>query len=31
MFEATSVVTPARFEQGLPYADFLAQAKVNRD
>jgi thiol-disulfide isomerase/thioredoxin len=31
MLEATSVVTPARFEQGLPYADFLAQAKVNRD
>jgi Thioredoxin len=31
MLEATSVVTPARFEQGLRYADFLAQAKVNRD
>lgn len=31
MLEATTVVTPARFEQGLPYADFLAQAKVNRD
>jgi hypothetical protein len=31
MLEATSVVTPARFEQGLTYADFLAQAKVNRD
>jgi Thioredoxin len=28
---ATSVVTPARFEQGLRYADFLAQATVNRD
>jgi thiol-disulfide isomerase/thioredoxin len=27
----TTVVTPARFEQGLRYADFLAQAKVNRD
>ena len=27
----TSVVTPVRFEQGLRYADFLAQAKVNRD
>jgi hypothetical protein len=31
MIEATTVVTPARFEQGLPYADFLAQVKVNRD
>jgi Thioredoxin len=31
MLEATSVVTPARFEQGLRYADFLAQATVNRD
>jgi len=31
MLEATSVVTPARFEQGLSYADFVAQAKVNRD
>jgi hypothetical protein len=31
MLEATSVVTPTRFEQGLRYADFLAQAKVNRD
>ena len=31
MLEASTVVTPARFEQGLPYADFLAQAKVNRD
>ena len=31
MLEATTVVTPARFEQGLRYADFLAQAKVNRD
>jgi hypothetical protein len=31
MLEATSLVTPARFEQGLSYADFLAQAKVNRD
>src|SRR5712691_4861385 len=28
---ATSVVTPARFEQGLTYADFLAQSVVNRD
>jgi hypothetical protein len=28
---ATSVVTPARFEQGLAYADFLAQSVVNRD
>jgi len=28
---AASVVTPARFEQGLTYADFLAQAMVNRD
>ncbi|MDE3169814.1 MAG: thioredoxin family protein, partial [Acidobacteriota bacterium] len=31
MLEATSVVTPERFEQGLRYADFLAQATVNRD
>jgi len=31
MPQATSVVTPARFEEGLTYADFLAQAKVNRD
>ena len=31
MLEATTVVTPARFEQGLPYVDFLAEAKVNRD
>jgi hypothetical protein len=31
MLETTSVVTPTRFEQGLRYADFLAQAKVNRD
>jgi hypothetical protein len=31
MLEATTVVTPARFEQGLRYADFLAQATVNRD
>jgi len=31
MLEATTVVTPVRFEQGLTYADFLAQATVNRD
>jgi hypothetical protein len=31
MLEAVTVVTPTRFEQGLRYADFLAQAKVNRD
>jgi thiol-disulfide isomerase/thioredoxin len=31
MLEAMTVVTPARFEQGLSYADFVAQAKVNRD
>jgi hypothetical protein len=31
MPEATSVVTPARYDQGLTYADFLAQAKVNVD
>jgi hypothetical protein len=31
MLEATTVVTPTRFEQGLGYADFLAQATVNRD
>jgi hypothetical protein len=28
---ATTVVTPVRFEQGLMYADFLAQAAVNVD
>lgn len=31
VIETSSVVTPARFQQGLRYADFLAQAKVNRD
>lgn len=31
MLEATTVVTPTRFEQGLRYADFLSQATVNRD
>lgn len=31
MLETTTVVTPARFEEGLRYADFLAQATVNRD
>jgi len=31
MPQATSVVTPTRFEQGLTYAGFLAQATVNRD
>ncbi|MGH9739897.1 MAG: thioredoxin family protein [Candidatus Acidiferrales bacterium] len=31
MLQATSVVTPERFEQGLRYADFVAQAAVNRD
>ena len=31
MIEATTVVTPARFEQGLRYADFVARATVNRD
>ena len=31
MLEATTVVTPTRFEQGLTWADFLAQATVNRD
>ena len=31
MLETTTVVTPARFEQGLHYADFLAQITVNRD
>jgi hypothetical protein len=29
--QETTVVTPARFEQGLTYADFVAQAAVNRD
>jgi hypothetical protein len=28
---ATTVVTPARFAQGLSFSDFLAQATVNRD
>jgi hypothetical protein len=28
---ATTVVTSARFEQGLTYSDFLAAATVNRD
>ena len=31
MRKATTVVTPARYEQGLTYAAFLAQAKVNRE
>jgi Thioredoxin len=31
MLQTTTVVTPARFEQGLRYSDFLAQATVNRD
>jgi hypothetical protein len=31
MGTATTVVTSARFEQGLPYSDFLAAAAVNRD
>ncbi len=31
MLQATTVVTPVRFEQGLRYADFLEQATVNRD
>src|SRR5690348_17246353 len=31
MLETTTVITTARFEQGLTYAEFLAQAKVNRD
>jgi hypothetical protein len=31
MLETATVVTPARFEQGLTYADFLAQAQINRD
>jgi hypothetical protein len=31
MLQSTSVVTPERFEQGLRYADFVAQATVNRD
>jgi Thioredoxin len=28
---ATTVVTPARFERGLSYSDFLASAKINHD
>ncbi|HUA17095.1 MAG TPA: thioredoxin family protein [Bryobacteraceae bacterium] len=31
MPQATSVITSTRFEQGLTYAGFLAQATVNRD
>jgi len=31
VLEATTVVTPARFSQGLSYTDFLAKASVNRD
>jgi Thioredoxin len=31
MLETATVVTPARFELGLRYDQFLAQAKVNRD
>ena len=31
MLNTTTVVTPARFEQGLRYADYLAQVTVNRD
>ena len=31
MTAITSVVTPARFTQGLTYADFVAQATVNQD
>ena len=31
MLQTTTVVTPARFEQGLSWADFLSQATVNRD
>jgi Thioredoxin len=31
MLTATTVITPARFAQGLTWADFLASAKVNRD
>jgi len=29
--QATTVVTPARFAQGLSYADFLANATINHD
>jgi hypothetical protein len=31
MLQATSVVTPERFAQGLRYAEFLERATVNRD
>lgn len=31
MPQATTVVTPARFEEGLTYATFLAQATINKD
>ena len=27
----TSVVTPQRFSEGLGYAEFMAQAKVNKE
>ena len=31
MLQTTTVVTPERFAQGMSYADFIAQATVNRD
>lgn len=31
MATETSVVTPQRFSEGLSYADFMAQAKVNKE
>jgi hypothetical protein len=31
MVHATTIVTPARFVQGLSYSDFLAQATINHD
>src|SRR6266567_7342304 len=31
MIQTTTVVTPARFEQGLTYREFLTQAKINHD
>ena len=31
MAEKTSIVTPERFDQGLNYADYIAQINVNKD
>jgi len=31
MLTTTTVVSPARFSEGLSYADFLSQATINHD